>query len=140
MKSRADTELTEVKFDAGCVGQWLSCPRCSEGMLRSKAVTVYDREPDDEMVARTVVQSGLVSSTVMPSSDENPSRRRHGIVISFSCETCDFEKPAPTIELVVLQHKGMTQIGWRHAPRTLSSAERDLPDGPTGRSRTERGC
>ena len=38
----------------------------------------------------------------------NPSDRRHGLAVAFTCEACPFQG-----ELTVAQHKGATLVGWR---------------------------
>lgn len=51
------------------------------------------------------------------SGERNPSSRRDGLVISFTCEQCSRDDPGDVIELTIAQHKGSTEIGWRFSPR-----------------------
>jgi hypothetical protein len=41
----------------------------------------------------------------------NPSERRQGLAIAFSCEDCDAK-----LELTIAQHKGNTIVEWRLQP------------------------
>ncbi len=90
----------------------LLCPRCGADNLHHTYVTTFDRSEDAATVIETRIEGGKV--TVLPASlgDDNPSRRRDGIVIGFWCEQCG---QAP-IELCIAQHKGSTEIGWRFDP------------------------
>jgi hypothetical protein len=71
-------------------------------------VIVYERREDEPKVLRTVVSRGGGVRVDYVVDNDNPSSRRHGVAIVFSCEHCD---GGP--ELVIAQHKGETLIGWR---------------------------
>jgi hypothetical protein len=88
MKTIIDVVTTaRVIADAG----ELTCPRCHT------RVSVFDRFEDDH------------------THRDNPSARRGGIVVSFSCEDCGGGKhDDDVIELIIGQSKGMTEIGWRY--------------------------
>ena len=88
----------------------LNCPRCGAELLHHVSTTVYDRKEDAPTVVETTVSKGHVE--VDPKSDGigNPSSRRDGVVIAFTCEGCGDEP----IELGIAQHKGSTEIGWRY--------------------------
>jgi hypothetical protein len=79
----------------------LKCPRCGtdEGYLHHGGVTVYSRE-EDGPVTVTTINGGAAG--------ENPSARRDGIAIRFTCELCPAE-----LELTIAQHKGHTHLMWR---------------------------
>ena len=80
-----------------------------------RAVTVYSRSEDADMVCRTVVGGGVnvdVSVERVPNDRANPSSRRQGLVISFMCENCSDEARSD-LELCLAQHKGCTFAFWR---------------------------
>jgi hypothetical protein len=85
------------------------CPYCHGNNLHHEGVTVYDRNEDAEKVRVTHVTDMVVSvATVDEAHSNNPSPRRTGLTIDFSCETCE-EKPV----MAIIQHKGTTYIGWK---------------------------
>jgi hypothetical protein len=101
----------------------LLCPGCEEAYLHQGAVTAYNRGEDASHTRVTMVSDTGYSDHLIPSDQcDNPSSRRDGIVIVFTCETCHerglndepalFETP---LELTIAQHKGCTQLGWRLA-------------------------
>jgi hypothetical protein len=77
------------------------CCRATDGYLHHHGVTVYSRE-EDGVATVTTINGGIAG--------ENPSDRRDGIAIRFTCELC----PAD-IELTIAQHKGHTLLAWRNA-------------------------
>ena len=95
----------------------LTCPHCKESNLHHIRTTIFEREED---AARTIVtevaRNGANVMTVPSDLCDNPSSRRHGLVITFRCENCP-AKPEMTLE----QHKGSTFIAWR-----VKAAERLL--------------
>lgn len=99
----------QVRFD----GNNLVCPNCGGQNLHQEVVAVFEREED---AARTVVTAVTRDSAETGLEDsetcENPSSRRHGVAIRFSCETCP-DLP----ELTLAQHKGWTIVEWRRLPR-----------------------
>ena len=106
--------MTRLQFGAFGDIESLLCPRCGEDYLHQCGVTVYDRGEDAEMTTVTTVDDGLVGSHLVPSNEAaNPSSRRDGIAIMFTCETCD----DGWFELTFAQHKGMTHVAWRDAVR-----------------------
>jgi hypothetical protein len=52
----------------------------------------------------------MVASHMVADSPDNPSTRRHGLIIDFECETCS----ANPIQLRFAQHKGTTLVSWRY--------------------------
>lgn len=94
----------------------LRCPRCGGEYLHHYAVTIYERGEDGGTEIRTHVENGTSKTEVVSSSRDNPSQRRHGMTISFTCEECPDRDDLPPIQLTIAQHKGNTEIGWRHSP------------------------
>ena len=85
-------------------GPPLQCPNCGEENLHHGRVTIYDRGEDDEWTTKTTVDNGVTVRRVRSlgsGGKGNPSSRRHGLIIRFSCEHCD-ARP----ELRLSQHKG----------------------------------
>jgi hypothetical protein len=110
---------------AGCTN--LACPGCGGDFLRQGKVTVYNREKEDSETGAAVTIStsefkGPPSSEGRPpitrektvvmmsqevgATDGNPSDRRQGLTIAFTCEQ------GCTANLTVIQHKGNTVIEW----------------------------
>jgi hypothetical protein len=85
----------------------LLCPGCGQDYLHSGQVTVYDRAEDADLAIRTTAAGTKSRVELVKNTRDNPSLRRHGITIQFSCEMC----PADP-ELQIAQHKGQTQISW----------------------------
>jgi predicted RNA-binding Zn-ribbon protein involved in translation (DUF1610 family) len=89
----------------------LMCPNCGDGYLHQGIVEVYNRSESAEQVRCTVIDRGDVLSQLIPNDESNnPSTRRHGIVIHFECEHCgdtDFQ-------LRIAQHKGFTLMDWEY--------------------------
>jgi hypothetical protein len=79
----------------------LQCPKCDGSNLHHERVEVFECGEDAKTGVHVVVANG--KATVDTSLDGNPSARRHGLRIHFSCETCDAQ---PVMS--VAQHKGST--------------------------------
>lgn len=89
---------------------WLDeCPYCKGNNLHQADVSVFSRAEDAENVRVThIMDNGTFTSAVVPNNQtNNPSARRHGMLVHFWCETCE-EKPV----MAIFQHKGTTFIGW----------------------------
>jgi hypothetical protein len=88
----------------------LECPNCGSLYLHHGTVTNYIREEDEDVVM--VVQScgaeGVLYLLEPNHETANPSARRDGVIIEFSCEECE-----AISELCIAQHKGCTEIGWK---------------------------
>ena len=95
----------------------LKCPRCGGAYLHHGLVTVFDRGEDAPSYLRTDLNNGQVTTRIVvhktPEAAGNPSSRRDGLTIRFSCEACP--KEVPDLELTISQHKGNTYVGWRTA-------------------------
>lgn len=90
----------------------LLCPRCGGDNLHHGAVTTYDRAEDAPRVIETRINGGKIEINASSAGEDNPSRRRGGLVVDFWCEQCG---NAP-MQLCIAQHKGSTEIGWRFDP------------------------
>lgn len=112
-----DITTGEIGLDGGRFAKNLLCPACGDNYLHHKAVTAYDRKPDEPTVVRTRVSEGIVTREPVPNNDDNPSPRRHGLVIDFWCEGCT----ADPIQLRIGQHKGVSELSWRY----VTHPERD---------------
>lgn len=87
-------------------GMILHCPTCNFNFTHHGVVEVWDRKEDaDTGLWVHVSESGLFSSKEFKGVNRNPSDRRGGIRIRFSCENC----PTP-FWICIAQHKGETFI------------------------------
>jgi hypothetical protein len=87
----------------------LTCPQCRGEYLHHGRVTVYDRAEDAPRVTKIEVRDhSAMINKVDNDISGNPSYRRGGLAIQFSCEQCD-----TTSELIISQHKGQSIISWR---------------------------
>jgi hypothetical protein len=103
-----DKEPPRIKFENGV----LLCPKCGGNYLHHGRTTVFDRREDAERTNLTEVEGGMIFHAVVPSEIAgNPSSRRGGIAIIFSCELCAIQ-----VELTIAQHKGQTLCSWRDCP------------------------
>jgi len=84
----------------------LDCPACGGENLHQERVDSWFREEDAEKGLRT---SAMKDGSCFVTSElhGNPSGRRDGLTITFSCETCE---DLPVLSIV--QHKGLTLVGW----------------------------
>lgn len=115
-KNRRDAIVTPEGY-----GSELHCPECGQGYLHQGNTTIYERVEDDKWTT-VIAQSGHdVNVTKFPSGDtHNPSSRRHGLIIEFTCEMChshyDSEGATPEFaepfRLAIYQHKGNTLVEW----------------------------
>lgn len=87
-------------------GAELECPGCKGSNLHHETVQVFECGEDATTGIHAVVGEGRV--TVDNSLAGNPSKRRHGLFIQFSCEHCD-AKPV----LTIAQHKGSTYVDFK---------------------------
>lgn len=83
----------------------LACPGCGSTNLHHHRVDVYrrNREDDNQGLRASVYSVGSV--IVGNNMDGNPSERRDGVRMHFTCEMC----PALS-ELTIVQHKGTTYL------------------------------
>lgn len=88
----------------------LLCPRCGFDHLRHRQVNIFDRREDAQDVVHTAVQEGTVSMRVVANNESvNPSDRRDGLIVRFSCEGCGETRP---VFMAIAQVKGRTEIRW----------------------------
>jgi hypothetical protein len=95
----------------------LKCPSCGFQYMHQERVEVFDRDEDDDMVRKTVVdESGVTRSVVPNDGSGNPSDRRQGLRIFLACEQCNHGGAGPWVGprkiLNIVQHKGETLISW----------------------------
>jgi hypothetical protein len=84
-------------------GAELVCPSCKGNYLHHEKVEVFDRHEDQTEGLHVVV--GAQDVHIDKDIKGNPSARRHGLKIYFSCENC---KALPVLSIA--QHKGQTYI------------------------------
>jgi hypothetical protein len=105
----------------------LLCPRCGNEYLHHGEVAVYDRREDAPEVERfgvvpvtdpdfpifPIIGSSRATYDVLPDAESrNPSSRRNGVTIAFSCEGCH----AVSV-LQIAQHKGVSEFSWAGASK-----------------------
>lgn len=84
-------------------GAALKCPSCGFNYLHQEVVEIFERVED--AVDGLHVKVEKLSLTADTNLKGNPSRRRHGLTIKFSCEGCNCR---PVLEII--QHKGNTFV------------------------------
>ena len=89
----------------------LLCPSCGGNFLNQERVEVFGLAEDDKHGVHISVENGKAVFDI--GLEGNPSARRHGMVIHFSCEGCS-AKPVFTIA----QHKGNTHIDFKASNET----------------------
>lgn len=90
----------------GELGSELKCPNCGSSHLHQKIIDVYER-PED---ARTGLHVQVKDNKAITDAnmEANPSPRRQGMLIQFSCEKC------PTMPVLkIFQHKGTTYMDFQ---------------------------
>lgn len=90
----------------------LLCPDCGNGNLHQIWVESYFREEDAKVgkFCQASREGYAAFHGLLP--DHNPSQRRDGIRIGFTCEHCTDEVESGTFVLAVAQHKGSTLMYW----------------------------
>lgn len=104
----------------------LVCPSCKHTNLHQCNVTVFERAEDDAYTT-VIAQNGADAQVSRFKSEDtcNPSSRRHGLLLEFTCEHChadkftvkpwpakvDWSAPNPFL-LGISQHKGDTLMQW----------------------------
>ena len=84
----------------------LTCPVCGDTNLHQKQTQVFNRDEDRLTPGVAIDESGQTFSLL--ESGKNPSGRRGGVRIHFSCE----QHEIPELDLTIVQHKGTTFIAW----------------------------
>jgi hypothetical protein len=88
----------------------IKCPKCGEAIssLHHETVKVFNRDSEDKVTGLYTEIRGTKVETRRCLPAGNPSSRRGGVVINFSCEQC-----GPNVgNLCVAQHKGSTFLYW----------------------------
>ena len=85
----------------------LNCPICEdeESNLHHGKIETFDREEDAEKGTHVTINGSSVS--IDNNISGNPSKRRDGIKMQVYCEQCD-----ESSTLCIVQHKGLTLMGW----------------------------
>jgi hypothetical protein len=91
----------EISFSSLDSEHVLLCPYCKGTYLRHRKVEVYERQEDAAIGNHIVVEND--ATTIDETMIGNPSARRNGMRIYFSCEDCSKEPV-----LSISQHKGET--------------------------------
>ena len=86
----------------------LQCPFCKFDHLHQETVTAWFRGEDADVYSGYRVAMGGVH---IVGPDDNPSSRRSGVIITFSCEGCEHYP-----KLAISQHKGQTLCEWLGLP------------------------
>lgn len=99
----------------------LQCPECrgEHDYLHHSTVETFTRGED----AQTGTHYVITPDDRCYEDDNlfgNPSPRRDGIRIHFTCENCDLDRP-----LWIYQHKGQTFIEWGHHPTARHNQTRE---------------
>lgn len=84
---------------------FLVCPCCKEGNLHHDTIEVFNRDTEDAATGLHVTIADQASIDTKMTG--NPSRRRDGMLISFTCEHC-----TATPRMALIQHKGATYLHW----------------------------
>ena len=96
----------------------LVCPLCKYTNLHQERVEVFVRLQEDSDngthavidVNKSIRAGGRATVHLDTDADtRNPSRRRDGLKIFFSCEMCEVDD---VIVLCIVQHKGQTFLQW----------------------------
>ncbi|MDR1084787.1 MAG: hypothetical protein LBP22_07985 [Deltaproteobacteria bacterium] len=100
-------ELCIVHYNNELNGS-IQCPKCHCGNLHHVKVEIFSRQEDKGEVFNTVFSKGTqISIDKILEASDNPSSRREGLKIWFTCENCDLYSA-----LNVVQHKGETLLYW----------------------------
>lgn len=94
-----------------CSNGILKCPVCGSQCIHHFRVEIFDRREDENYGTLTIVDNAppenIKNLKLGTTLKDNPSPRRHGMKIYFSCEEC------PQILILdIIQHKGSTYIEW----------------------------
>ena len=98
----------------------LTCPVCGYTNLHQEQTQVFNRDEDRDTPGVAIDESGQTFSLL--ESGRNPSARRGGVRIHFSCE----QHEIPKLDLTIVQHKGTTYLAWEGCALQLSAHRRPL--------------
>lgn len=85
----------------------LHCPACDGFYLHQGRTEIFNRGEDEPNGTHVVVDGESVKTD--RDLTGNPSGRRHGLTIHFSCENCPAE-----VQMHIYQHKGNTFVGMEY--------------------------
>lgn len=86
----------------------LVCPACGGLNLHHEKIEIFERAEDSVTGLHVTVEN--LKLELDNKLDGNPSTRRHGMKIQFSCETC---KAIPVLS--ICQHKGQTYVSFDYS-------------------------
>ena len=85
----------------------LCCPHCGNANLHQSRAEVFFRSEDCEQGIYAGISGEAEMCMTQSSQKGNPSPRRDGIRVWFTCEHCPKHS-----SLAIIQHKGDTQMYW----------------------------
>jgi hypothetical protein len=91
----------------------LACPECDGTYLHQEEVDIFVRKREDHSSNAITVDPYGSCHAGMPSN--NPSPRRNGLIVYFTCEHCHYNlkyEKKLAFRLAIYQHKGETIIEW----------------------------
>jgi predicted GIY-YIG superfamily endonuclease len=87
----------------------MECPSCKYDFTHQEYYEIFQRNEDCDGIHTVVKLDGTTVDTKMK---DNPSSRRDGMRMYFSCESCHGNQEEginpPLFELLIYQHKGVT--------------------------------
>ena len=104
------------------LGDALLCPSCGEANLHHEVTEVWNRRTEDARDGLHARLAGPVMTTDAIMSG-NPSGRRNGLTVTFSCEHCTAHPV-----LTLLQHKGTTYIRWAEGSEISEPWDNGAPE------------
>ena len=98
-------QLSDVASDKSEIT--VKCPNCGSEYLTHGSVHIFNRRED----SKEGVHFKIAANNCELDGDMlgNPSSRRHGLLIQFSCEGCD-----AGVFMCVAQQKGLTTVWMEH--------------------------
>jgi hypothetical protein len=106
------TDLIKFNLGSGSNRAEMLCPRCGSDYLHHQSITSFDRSEDAQVVVETTVLCGEAKmKSAASSASRNPSARRDGLEIVFTCEGCEEGR---SLSLFISQHKGQTEVFWEY--------------------------
>lgn len=84
-------------------GDILCCPYCGFHCTHQVSTEIFERDEDEDWKRVLITQTAIL----MDNKGKNPSDRRNGLRIYFTCEGCNNQP-----KLVIYQHKGNTFVQW----------------------------
>lgn len=111
IKTRYEKLDAPIRFESSDFNA-LKCPVCDFYYMHQEKLDIHFRPEDAKnLPGYHVNRDGIKAPAELP----NPSFRRDGLVITFSCEQCSStENPKENfyVCLAILQHKGNTFFEW----------------------------